>query len=97
MRHQSAITALALLKFRHGLEQVHAAEIGPQRRRDVNFRVCELPQQEITESHFAAGTNHEIGVGEIRRVEMFSNRLFIDQVSIGRRRPSRNWSCRAQS
>src|SRR5579884_505877 len=67
---EPAVAALALLIFGQAFEQVDATEIRPQRRRYVNFRVRQLPQEEVAEAHLAAGADHKIGVGKMARVEM---------------------------
>src|ERR1019366_5047775 len=58
VRPQSAVAAVALLIFFNPLEQLNAAEIGPQRRRHIDLRVGKLPQQKVTQPHLAAGANY---------------------------------------
>jgi hypothetical protein len=55
-----------------------AAKIGPQCRRDIDFRVGELPQEKIAEAHFAAGADKQIGVGIIAGIEVMIEDLLVD-------------------
>src|SRR6185312_9290999 len=75
---ESAITAVTLLIIGNAFEQVHAAELRPQCRRDVNFRISQLPKQKIAQPHLAAGANYKIGVGQVAGVEMPRNCLLVD-------------------
>src|SRR5204863_222847 len=50
---QSTITPLALLILGDAFEQMHAAELRPERGSNVDFGICELPHQEVD---FAART-----------------------------------------
>src|ERR1017187_5461260 len=57
-RPQPAITAVAFLIFLDAFEQLHAAEIRPQRRRHIDLRIGQLPEQEVTQPHLSAGANY---------------------------------------
>src|SRR6185312_2721229 len=75
---ESAVTAIALLIIGNTFKQVHAAEFGPQSRRHINFGVSQLPEKEVAQPHLAAGTDHEIRVGQMAGVEMPRNRFLVD-------------------
>ena len=51
------LTALALLKGKDRLQEVAAGEIRPQRPRDIELRISDLPEQEIADAHFARGAD----------------------------------------
>src|SRR5437763_14479972 len=53
------------------------SEFWPQRWCDVDFRVSQLPEKKIAQAHFAAGTNHEIGIGKMACIEMLRDRRFV--------------------
>ncbi len=78
----AAVAALALLEVDEGLEETGAIEIGPQDFRDEDFGVGDLPEEEIADTHFAAGANEEIGIRQIRRVEMARDFIFGDQFPV---------------
>jgi hypothetical protein len=80
---QAAEAPLAVTVFQERLEQVNPPEIGPERRRHVEFGVGELPEEEIADAVFAAGADHEIGIGQAGGIERRGNRGLIDGVSGG--------------
>src|SRR5258708_38473705 len=47
-----------------GLIEVRIGEIGPERLGAVELRVRRLPEQEIAESHFAGGADHQFRIGQ---------------------------------
>src|SRR5258706_16164122 len=47
----------------HGLGKIGGAEVGPHPRREVELRVCALPQQEVAEALLAPGADEKIPVG----------------------------------
>src|SRR5205085_6165847 len=67
----AAIPPVSLLIRQNGLEQMMTAEIRPQRVGDPDFRVGNLPQEEIAHTHLAARSYQEVRVGLARRVEKF--------------------------
>ena len=75
---QSPVAALALLVLGDALEQMMTTEIRPERGRDVNLGVCQLPQQEVAEPHFAAGADDEIGIGKMAGVEVLRDCIFVN-------------------
>ena len=75
---QTAVAALALLIFRDAFEQMHATEIRPERGCDINFGVGQLPEQKVAEPHFARGADHQVGIRQVPRVKMTSNRVFVN-------------------
>ena len=75
---QAAITPLAFLIFRDALEQMHPAKLRPQGGSHIDFRVSQLPQQKVAQPHLTAGANHQIGIGQMPRVEMTRHRVLVD-------------------
>src|SRR6202158_6478762 len=69
---------LALLVFCDSFEQMHTAEIGPERRGHVNLGIGEWPQQEITQSHLARGPYYQIRVGKMPSIEMPGYCILVD-------------------
>jgi hypothetical protein len=66
----AAVAAFAFLEIDQGVEQAGTIEIGPESFGDEDFRVGDLPEEEIADAHFAAGADEEIGLGEAVGVEM---------------------------
>src|SRR5579859_4320480 len=60
----ATVAAVALLEFEEGFEQARTVEVRPQGVGHKNFRVGDLPEQEVADAHFAAGANEQIGIGE---------------------------------
>src|SRR5262245_56813061 len=60
---ESAVAAVALLIGEHGLEQMAAAEIGPQRFGDPDLGVRDLPEQDVADAHLAARPDQQIRIG----------------------------------
>src|SRR6266849_1343466 len=75
---QSTVAPLALLVLCNAFEQLQAAEIRPQRWRDINLGISQLPQQKIAQPHLAAGAYHQIRVRQGPRVKMAADRLFVN-------------------
>src|SRR5258708_4151932 len=67
---QAAESALTAAVFGDCAFERGAVEIRPIGRNEHELAVGGLPQQKIRQALFAAGTNHEVRIGEIRRVEM---------------------------
>ena len=89
-RLDAAVAALALLVVEDRLEQVPAAEVGPQRVGDPDLGVGDLPEQEVADAHLAAGADQQIGIGLAGRVEKLAEPL----PRRGRRARSRSASAR---
>ena len=62
----SAKTAVPLGVFLQRGEKLRLAEIRPERRRDDQFGVGNLPEQKIADAHLAAGADEQVGVGNVR-------------------------------
>src|ERR1700734_3127985 len=60
----AAVAAFAFLKLDESFEQTGAAEVRPQRFRDENLGVGNLPEEKIADAHFAAGANQQVGIGQ---------------------------------
>ena len=69
-RDQAAEPALAPAIFGDRALERRAVEIRPIDRHEHEFAVGRLPQQEIGQPLLAAGADDEIGIGQIRRVEI---------------------------
>ena len=65
-----AETALPVLVFEDGLEEVRRPEIGPEDRRDPDLGVGDLPEQEVRDPHLAARPDEQVGIGQAGGVEM---------------------------
>src|SRR5882724_12417525 len=59
-------------------EKLRLTEIRPERRRDDEFGVGNLPEQKIAYAHFAARANQQIGIGNSARPEIFRNDFLVD-------------------
>ena len=53
---------LAALVIEQGPFQGIGIEVGPEHIGDVDFRVGQLPQQEVADPVFAAGADQQIGI-----------------------------------
>src|SRR5690349_17919545 len=77
---QLAETALALTVGIEGRQEIVFAEIGPEDRGGVIFRVSRLPDEVIAEPHLARRADDEIGVGQVAGVERAGDHVFGDGV-----------------
>ena len=50
---EAAVAAFAALELANGLEQMDAAEVGPETLGDENFSVGDLPEEVVGEAHLA--------------------------------------------
>src|SRR4051794_22251630 len=75
---ESAEAALSLLEISNGFEEMLAVEIRPQSFGNVNLRVGELPKKEIAQPHLSARADDKIRIGQVRSVEVFPDRLFVN-------------------
>src|SRR5205814_5846136 len=75
---ESPVPPLALLIFRNALQQMHASEIRPQRCSHINLCVSQLPKQEVAEPHLPRGSDDQVRIGQVARVEMPRNHVLID-------------------
>ena len=80
-----AVAALARLEVDDRLEEIAAAEIGPEHFGDVDLRVGDLPEQEVRDAQLAAGADEQVGIVDVGGVEMIGEELLVDL----RRRSSR--------
>jgi len=71
---------LPLLKRADGFVQVRAAEIRPEHRREPEFGIRGLPEEEVAEAHFAAGANQQVRLRQISRVEVPGDRFRSDRL-----------------
>ena len=58
-----AEAAFATLVVDDGAVEFFAAEVGPERVAEVEFRVGRLPEQVVAESLLATGADEQVGVG----------------------------------
>src|ERR1700693_3192266 len=66
----AAVAALARLEVDDGLEEMAAPEVGPQDLVHVDLGVRDLPQEEIRHAQFAAGADQQVGIIDVRRVQV---------------------------
>src|SRR5262245_63620700 len=59
----------SLLELGHRLIEIARPEVRPEHGSHQKLRVRDLPQEEVRDSHLAAGTDQEIGVGNVGGVE----------------------------
>ena len=64
-----AVPPLALLEVHHRLQQVLAAEIGPQDVGHPDLGIRDLPEQEVRDAHLAARADQQIRIRLARRVK----------------------------
>src|SRR5260221_60988 len=74
----ASVTALALLVREDRFEQVVAAEVGPERLGHPDFRVRDLPEQEVADAHFAARPDQQIGIRLACRVEIIAELALVE-------------------
>src|SRR6266436_9010219 len=67
---QAAESALTAAVFGDCAFERGAVEIRPIGRNEHELAVGGLPQQKIRQALFTAGANHQVGIGQVRRVEM---------------------------
>src|SRR5262245_3114735 len=53
------------LELRDRAVEIGRPEVGPEGGRDQELRVGDLPQEEVRDSHLAAGANQEIGIRDV--------------------------------
>src|SRR5919112_2199252 len=61
-----------------GPQELTWGEIGPQRVRNVELGVGYLPEQEVRDAQLAAGTDHQVDLGNVRGVEVIGERRLVD-------------------
>ena len=59
-----------------------AAEVGPQRFRDPDFGIGNLPQEKIADAHLAARPDQQIGIGLAGCVEELAEPAFVQIVRV---------------
>src|ERR1022692_538570 len=74
---QPSITSFTLLVLFDALDELNSAKIGPQRLGHIDFRIRQLPEQEVAQAHFSAGANDQVGIGQIASVEVVADRLLV--------------------
>src|SRR5262249_21919336 len=57
------------LELDEGAVEIARTEVRPQRRRDPELRVGDLPQEKVRHAHLAAGADEQVGIGDVTRVE----------------------------
>src|SRR6185312_3876484 len=66
------------------LFEVLAREVRPQDLGEVQLAVGRLPHQEVRDPLLAAGTDHQVGIMHLRRVEELAERLLpASRVTLG--------------
>src|ERR1017187_6949185 len=79
---QAAKPSMSAMIFFERFKKLRLAKIRPQRRRDDQLRVRNLPQQKIADAHFAARADQQIGIGPVSRVQMLRENFFGDVLGI---------------
>src|SRR5438045_2159079 len=62
---QATVAPFTLLIFLDALQQVSTTEFGPQCGSHIDLGVGKLPEKKITQPHFAAGADNQIGIGQM--------------------------------
>src|SRR5689334_23497577 len=70
------------LELGEGAIEIDRPEIGPERRRDPELRVGDLPQEEVRDPHLAARADQEIGIGNVGGVERLGDVLLRDVLGL---------------
>src|SRR5512145_2000179 len=78
------VTPLALLEVEDGLQEVPATELGPVDVGDPDLGVGDLPEQKVGDTHFAARSDQQVGIGQTRGVEAVGERLLVDGARVER-------------
>ena len=84
---QPAELALAAREGTATLEQVVAAKVGPERRRDPELGVRDLPEQEIADPHLARGADQEVGIAHPVGVEIRGEKRLVHLIRVDAARP----------
>src|SRR6185295_8686131 len=79
-RLDAAVAPIALLVGHHRLEQIAAAEVGPQRFGHPDLRIRDLPQQEVADAHLAARADEQIRIRLPRGVEQLPEAALVQVV-----------------
>src|SRR3954447_5195213 len=77
-RLDSAVAALARLEVDDRLEEMLFPEVGPEHLRHVDLGVGDLPEEEVRYAQLAAGADQEIGIVDVRGVEVIAEERFVD-------------------
>jgi len=75
-----AETALAMGEGEDRLLELFAIEVGPQHRREIEFRIGQLPDQEIGDALLATGADEQVRFGQIVQAEPFGQAFGCDLV-----------------
>ena len=55
-------------------------EIGPEHIGHIQFRISQLPEHKITDTHFATGSDHEFRIGNSARAQVLTKHGFINLI-----------------
>ena len=77
-----AESPFAVLIVGNGAVQLFGREIGPEDFGEVEFAVGALPEQEVAQSEFTAGSDEEFGVGHELRLECLPDGLLVDVLGL---------------
>src|SRR5438876_1036195 len=75
LRSKTAKAPLAPAVFRNRFLERGTVEVGPVNRNEHQLTVSRLPKQEVGQALLTAGADDEVGVGQIRRVEVLSDEI----------------------
>src|SRR5438270_1051132 len=74
----AAKAAIPALELAHGVVQVLAREVGPQRVGEEELAVGQLPEQEVGDPVLPRGADDEVGVGHLGVVEAGPDGTLVD-------------------
>src|SRR5262245_60546863 len=63
------------LELGHGPIEVDRCKVRPERGRDPELRVGDLPQEEVRDPHLAARPDQKIGIGHVGGIERLADLL----------------------
>src|SRR4051812_17398392 len=75
LRDQAAETSLTPVIFGNRAFERGAVEVRPIGRYEHQLAVGDLPQQEIGQPLLAAGADDQIGIGQVRRIEILPDEV----------------------
>src|SRR4051812_42260671 len=67
-------------EFRKSFFQFASIEVGPKCVRDVQFRISDLPQQEVAYPEISPGSHQEIRIGDFGVIKALSQGFLINRL-----------------
>src|SRR5574338_1658143 len=78
VRGDFAVAAVALSECFQGAAIFFLVEVRPVGGRDIPFRICSLPDEEIAHTQLSRSTNDEVRIRHAGRVQVATDRLVAD-------------------